>query len=908
MPTYSGLEFYDIDPASVFSTSTGGTATYNGPADADGTLTIYDAGSGADGNVLTDDNAGENGTTADASIGGQTSTGANTDAELGWTLRDTVTGETFNVVQLQVESGGASGNYLLSEKPLVVGRSYETVRYDTIPQSGDGSEFTYANFVSQDDLSDGIVEGTSGADLIDASYSGDPQGDVVDGGDAPGASNSSQSLDWSAQGGNNTNLAGGFVQNTGGIEVTVSFDVSGTTDEVTIDTGQTQYRAPGETFDTTSSLYIYGTHTGADTTTTTLDFAASSGSSFADEVENVQFRVNDLDEGGWQDIVTVRAFDADGNAVPVSFDLTGNTSDSVSGNTVTGGSNVNNSAAQADGSALVTIAGPVARVEIEYDNGGPAGQGLNITNVHFDAIVQGGDDDLIQAGDGDDTVLAGLGDDTVLGQGGSDSIEGGSGNDTLIGDEAAPTANWQYSFYDYNFSSANGQAFDIENGTLIDEGFVDDFDVEALAQSVRDSGANPEDFGVIYTSTLTAQQDGTYRFDTTSDDGSTMQIFDSDGNPVTFTNQSGATGTFLDNDRHQGATTRWGEVDLDAGETYTIQIRYWENAGGQTLSSTIRTPDGSTSDLLDSPLISGPPSGPGGDDTLVGGAGDDLLFGGGGNDLLRVGSGDSAEGGGGDDTFVIDGSALTGGGTITLDGGESDETAGDTLDFAGFVTSDNISYTNTDPGQGGMDGTATLNDGTVVNFSNIETVIICFAAGTHILTPQGQRRVEDLRPSDPVVTMDNGVQILRWTGRRSVIGKGHFAPIHIGAGALGNARPLVVSPQHRMLHRSCDAQLLFCNTEVLIPAKYLVNGGTIVQQEVAEIEYIHLMFDRHEIIVAENCPSESFHPGEVGLGAVSDCAREELFTLFPELRSDPGHYGDTARMCLRSYESQLLSA
>ena len=96
MPTYSGLEFYDVDPRSIFSTATGGTATYTGPADADGTLTIFDAGSGAEGQVLTDDNRGEGGTTADASIGGNTSTGSDADAEEGWTLRDTVTGETFN--------------------------------------------------------------------------------------------------------------------------------------------------------------------------------------------------------------------------------------------------------------------------------------------------------------------------------------------------------------------------------------------------------------------------------------------------------------------------------------------------------------------------------------------------------------------------------------------------------------------------------------------------------------------------------------------------------------------------------------------------------------------------------------------------------------------------------------------
>lgn len=907
MPTYSGLTFYDIDPRSVFSTSVGGTATYNGPADADGTLTVYDAGTGADGLILTDDNRGERDTTADASINGNTSTGTTADAELGWTLRDTVTGETFNVVQLDIEGGDARGNYTLSEQPLVVGRTYETLNYDTMPELGDGTAFTYDNFVSADELPDGVVEGTGGADLIDTNYTGDPNGDVVDGGDAPGAGPAPLSLNWSDAGADGTDVSGGFTQDTGGIDVAVSFNGSPTTDQIELDTLQTQYVDSGEPFDTSSSLYLYGTHAGADSATTILDFSASAGSSYEDQVENVQFRVNDIDQGGWQDIVTVRAYDADGNAVPVDVDLTGNSTDTVSGDTVTGGSG-NDTAADADGSALFTIAGPVSRVEIEYDNGGTDGQGLNITDVHFDAIAPGADDDLIEAGDGDDTVLAGLGDDTVLGEGGDDSIEGGDGDDVLHGDDAAPTGNWEYSFYEHDFSSADDQAFDIENGTLADQGYTDDFDVEALAQQVRSDGGNPEDFGVIYSSTVNTVDGGTYRFDTTSDDGSTIQIFDSGGNPVTFTNQDGTTGPFMDNDQHQAPTTRWGEVDLDPNETYTIEIRYWENQGGQVLSSNITTPDGTTTDLLASPLISGPPAGPGGNDTLIGGGGDDMLYGGGGDDLLSVGSGDTAEGGGGDDTFIIDGGALTGGGTITIDGSESGEANGDTLDLSGFVTPDNVTYSNTDPGQGGMTGSATLNDGTVVNFTNIENIVICFTAGTRILTPLGQRPVEDLRPGDEVVTRDNGVQTLRWTGCRRVAGHGALAPIRISAGALDNSRDLLVSPQHRMLHRSATANLYFDSPEVLIPAKHLVNGRTIIQQQVQNVDYIHLLFDRHEIIMAEDCPSESFHPGHVGLGAVTAAAREELFTLFPELRSSPECYGDTARMCLRAYESRLLAA
>jgi len=907
MPTYSGLQFYDVDPRSIFSNATGGTAVYTGPGSADGTLTIFDTGSGVDGLELTDDNRGEGGTTADATIGGNTSTGVNADAEWGWTVRDSVTGEVFNVVQLEIEGGPAAGNYTLSEKPLVAGRTYETLNSDSLPENGDGTVFTYANFVSEDDLTDGIVSGTANDDLIDGAYSGDDDGDVVDGGDAPGVSAASLSLNWTAEGGDGQDISGGFTQDTGGIEVAVTFDQSPTTDTIAVETG-TQFVGTGEPFDSNSSAYLFGTHSGSDTVTTTLDFSAVAGSGYADAVENVQFRANDIDEGGWQDIVTVRAFDPEGNPVTVNVDLSGNTSDTVSGDTVTGGGGVNNTAGQNDGSALFTIAGPVSSVEIEYDNGGTAGQGLNITDVHFDTIPTGADDDSIEAGEGQDTVLAGLGDDTVIGGAGNDSLSGEEGDDTLYGDDQPPGDDWQYAFYNKDFTSADGQAFDIEDGTLAEEGYTDDFDVEGLAQQVRGSGNNPEDFGVIYTSTLTAADTGTHRFDTTSDDGSTIRILDSDGNPVTFTNQDGTTGPFMDNDQHQAPTTRWGDVDLTAGETYTIEIRYWENGGGQVLSSDVTTPDGTTTNLLNSPLISGPPAVPGGDDTLTGGAGADLMDGAGGDDILNIGGGDTALGGGGDDTFVIDAAALTGGGTVSVDGGEEDETAGDTLDLSGFVTANNISYSNTDPGPGGMSGTATLNDGTIVSFSNIEDVVICFTAGTRILTPRGQRPVEDLAPGDAVVTRDNGVQAVRWAGRRRVAGTGRFAPVRINARTTGNDRALLVSPQHRMLHCSAVATLYFDSPEVLIPAKHLINGSSIVQEETESIEYVHLLFDRHEIIFAEGCPSESFHPGQIGLSAVAGPAREELFRLFPDLRSNPNGYGQTARQCLRAHEARALQS
>jgi len=60
------------------------------------------------------------------------------------------------------------------------------------------------------------------------------------------------------------------------------------------------------------------------------------------------------------------------------------------------------------------------------------------------------------------------------------------------------------------------------------------------------------------------------------------------------------------------------------------------------------------------------------------------------------------------------------------------------------------------------------------------------------------------------------------------------------------------------------------------------------------------------VIYANGTATESFHAGDVGLAAISDQSREEMFRIFPELRSHPEAYGPTARPCLKRHEARLL--
>lgn len=158
-----------------------------------------------------------------------------------------------------------------------------------------------------------------------------------------------------------------------------------------------------------------------------------------------------------------------------------------------------------------------------------------------------------------------------------------------------------------------------------------------------------------------------------------------------------------------------------------------------------------------------------------------------------------------------------------------------------------------------------------------------------------------------VVTQDSGLQPVRWIGRRTVFGRGAYAPVQFGAGALnGLTTPLLVSPQHRILLSGYQAELLFGESEVFAAADQLIGAKDVSITPQREVTYLHLMFDRHEVIFSNSVATESFYANEESLSSISDSSREELFQVFPQLRANIGAYGDTARMCLNELEAKTF--
>lgn len=139
-----------------------------------------------------------------------------------------------------------------------------------------------------------------------------------------------------------------------------------------------------------------------------------------------------------------------------------------------------------------------------------------------------------------------------------------------------------------------------------------------------------------------------------------------------------------------------------------------------------------------------------------------------------------------------------------------------------------------------------------------EVACVSFTRGTHITMASGaQRPIEELQIGDRILTRDDGVQEIRWIGQSTVRAVGEFAPIRISAGTLNNAADLVVSPDHRLFIYQREDALGAGRKELLVKARHLVNGETIVQQDGGFVEYYQLLFDSHQIIYAEGIAAET---------------------------------------------------
>ena len=141
----------------------------------------------------------------------------------------------------------------------------------------------------------------------------------------------------------------------------------------------------------------------------------------------------------------------------------------------------------------------------------------------------------------------------------------------------------------------------------------------------------------------------------------------------------------------------------------------------------------------------------------------------------------------------------------------------------------------------------------------------CFLRGTRLLTPSGERKVEELQIGDLVTTLRGEAKPITWIGRRvyrrSTDSKhpDGILPVRVAKAALGDAPhcDLFISQQHALW---VDG--------LFIKAMDLVNSSSIAVHSTAEhseIEYLHVKLAQHDVIFAEGAPSETLlvHSGNV---------------------------------------------
>jgi Ca2+-binding RTX toxin-like protein len=511
-------------------------------------------------------------------------------------------------------------------------------------------------------------------------------------------------------------------------------------------------------------------------------------------------------------------------------------------------------------------------------SGGDGADTLN-GGLGADTLDGGADADILYGGDSNDSLIGGDGVDTLFGGSGADWLDGGIGNDVLNGEAGNDTLVGGLG-NDQIFGGTENDVVQFANGWGSD-----------TAQGGENTGDFDQlDFGVVTTNltvTFTGSEAGT------ATDGT---------NTVAFTEFE--------------RITLGSGADLLNGAAAASMIQAEGGAGNDTLiggSGNDSLYGGDGADSVSGGAGNDSLFGDAGHDTLQGGVGNDSLFGGDGNDLLIGGAGaDSISGGFGNDTIVI-GTGTDGFGD-TVAGGENTGDF-DVLDLTAWGWAlTNVIY---DP-LNAENGTVQFLDssGNVIGtmtFTGIEQVIPCFTPGTLISTERGDVAVEDLRLGDRVVTRDNGLQTLRWVGSKrlslaDLIVKPALRPVEIGAGALGHGLPtraMTVSPQHRMVIEGARAEMLFGEPEVLVAATHLTFLPGVEVKLSAAVRYVHVMFDRHEIICANGAWTESFQPAQRMLDGMDRAQADEVLALFPELAGQEFDF-PAARLSLKAHEARVL--
>ncbi|MEO0668384.1 MAG: Hint domain-containing protein [Pseudomonadota bacterium] len=187
--------------------------------------------------------------------------------------------------------------------------------------------------------------------------------------------------------------------------------------------------------------------------------------------------------------------------------------------------------------------------------------------------------------------------------------------------------------------------------------------------------------------------------------------------------------------------------------------------------------------------------------------------------------------------------------------------------------------------------------------------VACFTQGTMILTRHGERPVEALRPGDSLPTYDSGMQVLvgvcaQHIPAAALLRDPSLRPLRVGGAVLDQPDDILLSPAHCLLFQSPKAEMLFASREVLVRARHLETAGH-ARSELPRggVTYHHLLFARHELVLADGFWSETYlntgtSADDVATGAAWHTQGNQPLHSVPHTQS--------ARRILRGYEAAVL--
>ncbi|EAQ01187.1 hypothetical protein OB2597_03824 [Pseudooceanicola batsensis HTCC2597] len=123
------------------------------------------------------------------------------------------------------------------------------------------------------------------------------------------------------------------------------------------------------------------------------------------------------------------------------------------------------------------------------------------------------------------------------------------------------------------------------------------------------------------------------------------------------------------------------------------------------------------------------------------------------------------------------------------------------------------------------------------------------AAGTKVMTLDGEMPVEFLTAGDRVITRDTGMAVLKTVRTRKVT----CDVVHIAGGSLGHNRPendVAVPSGQEVLIRDWRAEALFGKKTALVTADKLVDGEYVRAMGKGVMTVHELVFDTDHIIYA----------------------------------------------------------